>query len=264
MAKGALAYVQGNSFIHRLNPITVLTYTLSITVLGIGVGQIWILMLVFAFNMVLVYKAGVIKSFMGMFLRVTIPIVVPMFIIDTLFYPGSKTILYQLGPLMIRYEGLMFAATVISRLLAILSAYFMMVLVIHPRDLMIALGNRGVSPKIGYLVLSTLQLIPYIQQTAERILDAQRSRGLSLKGSIFKRFKSYIPLMAPVVMGSFASLEIRAMALEVRGFNLPNRRVYIREVADTPQDAVLRRVIMVIAGLILVVSIYFHYFAKAG
>ena len=152
----------------------------------------------------------------------------------------------------------MFASMIVSRLLAILSAYFMMVLVIQPRDLMIALGKRGVSPKVGYLVLATLQLIPYIQQTAERILDAQRSRGLSLKGSVIKRLRSYLPLMAPVVMGSFASLEIRAMALEVRGFNLTNQRTYIREVVDTPRDRILRRAILIVAFIILVASIYFR------
>ncbi len=261
MATSALAYVQGNSFIHKLNPITVLTYTLCITLLGIGVGQIWVLLLVFVLNILLILKAGVIKNFMGMFLRVTLPIVIPMFIINTLFYPGSKTILYTLGPLMIRYEGLMFASTVISRLLAILSAYFLMVLVIDPRDLMIALGNRGISPKVGYLILSTLQLIPYIQQTAARILEAQQSRGLSLKGGLLQRFKSYLPLMAPVVMGSFASLEIRAMALEVRGFNLKTKRVYIREVFDTQRDQFLRRGFIVVTIMILIVSVYFKYFA---
>jgi len=256
MRKSALAYVPGNSFIHRLNPLTVLTYALCITVLGIGIGQIWLLLLIFVFNMLLVVSAGVLRNFLYMFVRVTLPIAIPMFIIDSLFYPGSKTLLFTLGPVAVRYEGLMFASTVISRLLSILSAYFLMVLVIHPRDLMIALGERGVSPRIGYLVLSTLQLIPYIQQTAERILDAQRSRGLSLKGSLVKRFKSYLPLMAPVVMGSFSSLEIRAMALEVRGFNLPTKRVYIREVVDSPRDRALRRLVVIGALLLLALSIY--------
>jgi len=256
MQKSALAFVPGDSFIHHLNPITIVTYVLGVTVLGIGISQIWLLLIIFVFNLLLIMEARVMRSFLYMFIRVTLPIIIPMFIIDSLFYPGSKTILYSFGPLAIRYEGLMFALTVISRLLSILSAYFLMVLVIHPRDLMIALGEHGVSPKVGYLMLATLQLIPYIQQTAERILDAQRSRGLSLKGSLVKRIKSYLPLMAPVVMGSFSSLEIRAMALEVRGFNLPIKRVYIREVLDTPKDSRLRFVIISGAVLLLALSIY--------
>ncbi len=134
MRKSALAYVAGDFFIHKLNPITILTYTLAVTLLGIGVGQIGWLLVIFAFNLILVIKAGVLREFSWMFLRVTTPIVVMMFVIDSLFYPGSKTILFHLGPLAIRQEGFMFASMIVSRLSAILSAYFMMVLVIHPRD----------------------------------------------------------------------------------------------------------------------------------
>lgn len=257
--KAALAYVHRNSYFHGLNPFTILIYTGCITLLGIAVSQIWVLNLIFIVNLILVWRAQVMRDFLKMFLRITLPIVIPMLLLNTFFNPASSTVLFKIGPIAVKEEGLMFAITVISRLLAILSAYFFMVLVVHPRDLMITLGNRGVSPKFGYLVLSTLQFIPHIQQTATRILDAQQSRGLSLKGNIFKRFKSYVPLMAPVVMGGFTSMEIRAMALEVRGFNLKTKPVYIRDVPDTSQDKLLRKVIFAFTLIIVISSIYFAY-----
>ena len=102
--------------------------------------------------------------------------------------------------------------------------------------------------------MSTLQLIPYIQLTAERILDAQRSRGLSLKGNLLKRVKNYLPLMTPVVIGGFSTLEVRAMAMEVRGINLTTTRNYIQEVPDCTSDRVLRWVIIVISVLVLTAS----------
>ncbi len=48
------------------------------------------------------------------------------------------------------------------------------------------------------------------------------------------------------------------MALEVRGFNLTNKRIYIREVADTVRDRYLRRGIMIAAFIVLAASIYFR------
>ena len=67
MRKSALAYVAGDFFIHKLNPITILTYTLAVTLLGIGVGQIGWLLVIFAFNLILAIKAGVLREFSWMF-----------------------------------------------------------------------------------------------------------------------------------------------------------------------------------------------------
>lgn len=260
MPKSALAYVPESSWIHSLNPMTLITYVLTITVLGLAVSQIWILALLFLMNIILVKSAKVLKNFMYMFVRVTLPIVIPLLIVHTLFNNAGVTILYQVGPLKVRYEGLMFALNIIFRLLPLLSAYFLFVLVVSPRRLMIALYDRGVSAKIGYLVLSTLQLVPYIEQTAQRILDAQRSRGLSLKGSLIKRFKSYLPLITPVVVGGFSSLEIRAMAIEVRGISIKTKRIYLTQVPDRKLDKILRWVIIASAVALLVFSVVQKYF----
>lgn len=256
MSQSALAYIPKESWLHSLNPITVVTYVLCITVLGLTVTQIWLLTLLFFLSMFFVLSAGVIRNFMYMFVRVTLPIVIPLFLVHAFFNPAGKTILYSLGPLSIKLEGVLFASNILFRLLSILAAYFMLVLVVSPRHLMITLSDRGVSPKVGYLVLSTLQLIPHIEQTAQRILDAQRSRGLSLKGSLIKRFKSYLPLMGPVVMGGFSTLEIRAMAMEVRGLNLKTKRNYIIEVPDRKIDKILRWIIVIVSVAVLALSIY--------
>jgi energy-coupling factor transporter transmembrane protein EcfT len=58
-----------------------------------------------------------------------------------------------------------------------------------------------------------------------------------------------------MVIGSFSSLEIKAMALEVRGFDLPTRRVYITEVPDTRLDHTIRVALVVLSVLLIGVSI---------
>lgn len=249
MARFTLAFARGDSPLHRLNPLTLGLYAMCVTALGI-VGRPPLMIGLFVLSTALALMAGVGRPFIGMLLRIIIPIAIPLFIIQTLFNPIGKTVLYQLGPLAVKQEGLTFAISVITRLVALVAAYFLLVLVVHPRHLVIALEERGMSPKLGYLLLSTLQLVPQIQRTAETILDAQRSRGLHTKGSLWVRFSAYVPLMGPVVQGSLSSLEIRAMALETRGFNLPNRKVYLY----VPQDGLLDRMLrwgMVMATLAL-------------
>lgn len=254
MARFTLAFARGDSPLHRLNPLTLGTYALGVTLVGM-VGLPPLMIALFLVSAVLAVVGRVSRPFVGMLLRIIIPIAIPLFIIQTLFNPIGRTVIYQLGPLAVKQEGLDFAISVITRLLALVAAYFLLVLVVQPRDLVIALEQRGMSPKLGYLLLSTLQLVPQIQRTAETILDAQRSRGLRTQGNLWVRFTAYVPLMGPVVQGSLSSLEIRAMALETRGFNLPNRKVYLHVPDDPPRDRLLRWALAAITAVLIVGSI---------
>jgi energy-coupling factor transport system permease protein len=254
MSSFTLAFARGDSPLHRLNPLTVGMYAVCVTVLGM-VGRPPLMIGLFCLTAVLAVVGRVGRPFIGMLLRIIIPIAIPLFIIQSLFNPIGRTVIYELGPLAVKQEGLDFAVSVITRLLALVAAYFLLVLVVQPRDLVIALEQRGMSPKLGYLLLSTLQLVPQIQRTAETILDAQRSRGLRTKGSLWVRFSAYVPLMGPVVQGSLSSLEIRAMALETRGFNLPNRKVHLRVPEDTPRDRLLRWGMAAATLVLIVVSV---------
>lgn len=258
MARFTQVFVKADSPLHRLYPLTLATYAVCISLLGI-VSQPALLLGLFVVTAALARVGRVGRPFTVMMLRILIPIAIPLFIIQTLFNPIGRTVLYQIGPLAVKQEGLQFAISVITRLLALVAAYFLLVLTVHPRDLVITLEQRGISPKLGYLILSTLQLVPQIQYTAETILDAQRSRGLRLKGSLLQRFRAYIPLMGPVVMGSLASLEIRAMALEARGFNLPRRKAYLRIPVDTPTDRRLRRLMWGATVLLAAVSLVLRF-----
>jgi energy-coupling factor transport system permease protein len=251
----ALAYLKKDSVIHRLNPITLLYYAVCMTFIGFIVTQPQLLAIIFLFSVLLVAIAKVFRQFFKMYSILFGPVVLALFLIYPFLYPGAKVVLFKLGPLNVYSEGLMFATNTSLRLMGIVSAYFFLVLVTYPRNLMIALEEHKTSPKLSYLILTTLQLVPYLQQTAERILDAQRSRGLSVTGNILQRARSFIPLITPMVIGSFSSLEIKAMALEVRGFDLPTRRVYITEVPDTRLDHTIRVALVVLSVLLIGVSI---------
>ena len=255
MTRFTQAFIEADSPLHRLHPLTIATYVLCVTVLG-AFGRPLLLVGTFALTAGLAWVGRVGRPFLIMMLRIIIPIGIPMFIIQSLFNPIGRTVIYEIGPLAIKQEGLDFATSVITRLLALVGAYFLLVLVVHPRDLVIALEKRGMSPKLGYVLLSTLQLVPQIQRTAETILDAQRSRGLRMKGNLLHRFRSYLPLMGPVVMGSLDALEIRALALEARGFNLPNKKVYLRTLVDTTIDRWIRWFLIFITTVLIGGSLY--------
>src|SRR5699024_2548130 len=96
-----------------------------------------------------------------------------------------------------------------------------------PDELVERLIKMGLSPKIGYVLLSVLQIIPQMRGTMGKITDAQRSRGMETEGNLFIRIKAFFPLIGPVVLNSLNDTRERAIALEMRGFNTKHKRTFL-------------------------------------
>ena len=61
-----------------------------------------------------------------------------------------------------------------------------------------------------------------------KITDAQRARGMETEGKLWVRFKSFLPLLGPVVLNSLKETRERSIALEIRGFNAKGKRTFCR------------------------------------
>ena len=120
-----------------------------------------------------------------------------------------------------------------------------------PSDLIESLVRRGLSPRLGYVLGSVLQIIPEMVGTMETITDAQRSRGMETEGKLLVRIKAFIPLIGPLVMNSLVSTRERSMALEVRAFNSKSKKTFINE----EQKSGLSKIIKIFLIVLLVASI---------
>ena len=123
----------------------------------------------------------------------------------------------------------------------------------HPKALVTALVERGVSHKIGYSYLAGVELIRDMRRRAREILDAQRSRGFDTEGSLLRRAHTLLALLKPLLVGALVSVETRSLALESRGFSLPGRRTSTVPLTDSPLDAAIRWLAL-LATLLGVVS----------
>ena len=112
------------------------------------------------------------------------------------------------------------------------AAFGVLILTTKPDDLVEALLQKGMSPKFGYVLLSVLQIIPQMAALTGKITDAQRARGMETEGRLWVRFKTFIPLLGPVVLNSLTETRERSIALEVRGFNAKGKRTCLYENED--------------------------------
>ena len=177
-------------------------------------------------------------------LLLTLPIAISVLVVNLFFYPAGKDLLFSVGPIRGTAEGLAFALETLARIGAISGAITLFYLTTTPSELVLDLERRGVSPRIAFVALASVQTVPAMVDRAATITAAQRARGLDTEGSLWRRLRGVLPLAGPVLLGSIAQIEERTMALESRAFTRPGRRTLLWSPPDTTVQRVSRWVLI--------------------
>jgi energy-coupling factor transport system permease protein len=170
----------------------------------------------------------------------------PIVLLNGLIFPGARDVLVPLGPLAITREGLEFGLVVAGRVVAAFAAASAFALSTRPDDLMEALVERGVSPRLAFALLFALQSIPRLGRRAGRITDAARSRGLRTSGSLARRGRALSPLAGALVVSTLLDVRDRTIALESRGFSSGAARTAYRVVPWRRADVLATRVALLL------------------
>lgn len=185
-------------------------------------------------------------------LLLSLPIAISALLVNLFFYPEGVTVLIQVGPITATAEGLGFAVELLARIGAISGAITLFYLTTPPGELVLDLEHRGVSPRIAFVALASVQTVPAMVERAATITAAQRARGLDTQGSIWRRVRGVLPLAGPVLLGSIGEVEERSMALEARGFTRPGRRTLLWWPTDSDRQRLARWLLVVGVPLLIV------------
>ena len=241
-------YLPRNSSFHRLHPLTKLVLAGVSMLVGLALpGVAGAYALVVCYVLPLALWGRVARRLLRTSLPIVLPFAFSVFVIQSIFWQGG-TIVYSLGPVSVKLEGLVFAAASTGRILVVVCSFLLLAFTVRPDRLMIALSQRGLPPSLTYIVLSTIQIVPRFQARAQTILEAQQSRGLSLEGNLLQRAGGLLPLVAPLILGSIVDVEQRAIALEARAFKRDAPKSSFLVLADSHGQAWLR---LALIGLIL-------------
>lgn len=190
------------------------------------------------------------KRFLTTCAKVIWPFMLSLFPIQG-FFAAGHTVLFELGPFSYTLEGMLLAVDYSTRILVGISAALLLMFVTRPDHLMQALTERGFPHQVGYIVVTTLQIIPRFQAKAQMILNAQRSRGLETEGPLLHRLRMLLPLVGPLILGSIIDIDERAVALEARAFNHTAAKTHLNRLRDSRVQTILRRLVIVgILGLV--------------
>lgn len=245
----------GDGWLHRLHPYPRLLLLAVAIVAPFALPEPASALLI-ALGLGAGLTAGLGRPFVRRALVGSLPVVVPIVLVNGFFYPGAEDVIAALGPLRLTSEGLWFGLPIAARFVAAFIAVVAFATATRPDDLMVALVERGVDRGLAFVVLAALQAIPRLTARAHRIVEAQRARGLDTGGSIAGRAHGLLPLLGPLVVASLLDVRDRSLVLEARAFSAPGPRTSYRTLVARPVDALVGRLaLVVLVGLVVVAGL---------
>ena len=238
-------FVKRDSPIHRLNPMTKVVLALALVLIAFSSPWYWTPQAIFLLAIIpLTLIARVAKEYWSFFLKIILPTVSFLFVMQALFLPGESRIIFDIFGLEVTELSAQLALRNATRIAVMVSSFTILLLTTHPSELMSDLTRRGLPGQFAYVIIASLQIIPQMQAKAQTIISAQRSRGLDTQSSFFRRLGAIVPLVGPLVFGSLVEVEERAIAIEARGFTSTRVKTSLYEIPDPSPERVIRWILI--------------------
>lgn len=183
------------------------------------------------------------------------PVIVSLVLVQGFFFPEGERVVFTVGPFNLTLEGLGFAGLIATRLIFMVAPILVALTTTHPVDLALALTRAGLSVEVTYVLLAAVQLLPDMQARGRAILEAQQSRGMAAGGTMARRLKALIPLVSPLLMSALHDAEMRALALDARGFRSAGVRTSVRELTDSKLQRTFRWALPAASGVTLLLAL---------
>lgn len=250
-------YYPAKSPVHALDPRVKLLLTALVV---IGIFFVHDLALLLAAAMLVPLLASVAKlpfRWLARGLRPLLFILFLTFFIHAFFTPGD--VLLGLGPVNVTFSGLRNGIFYSLRLALVILFSSFITGTTTPVQLTEAIESimsplkrfRFPAHEIALMMTIALRFIPTLLTEAETIIKAQKARGADFEsGHIFRRAKSFVPLLIPLFVSAFRRADELALAMEARGYTGGEGRTRMRVLKVGTAD-----IAWLVAGVIVVAAL---------
>jgi energy-coupling factor transport system permease protein len=187
-------YIPGNTWLHRLYPLTKLTLAIIIFYIGfiffnpVVSYALSLVGLVFAAALGRKYLASVVNP-----LILIMPAIFAMIFFQAFFPIVSHPRPFHFLFSTIYYNGLYYGLELSGRIILVIIWVILLIVTINPGDLFTSLRKIGFPYIFGFMVITMLQFVPILLMESQTITEAQQSRGLKLSG-----FRAILPNLVPL------------------------------------------------------------------
>ena len=230
----AFRFKQKDTFMHRLDPRTTFFMAVSFSIIGMLFLQIIPLLLILLSMLPFILLARSTRQ----------------------WFKSLQGLAYLAGFILIInsfFISFSFALSTVFRLVALMTAFSLFFLTVHPDDFALALIKMRIPYEFAFAFSMAVRYVPTIATETETIRDAQMSRGLELeRGNVIQKVRNYIPILIPIIVSSIRRALQVAESLESRAFGSTATRTSLYDLRLRKRDYVM----MLLTTLALAFALY--------
>ena len=242
-------YVDGDSVLHRLNPVTKLALAAAIILATFLADTYPMLLELLALTFALAAYARALSGIVSL-AKLMVPLSVVMMVLQTAFVRTGDPLFAW-----VTTDGLVTGSKAALRLLGVALPLILMLTVTKLNDLANAVVEvLHVPYRYAFTFTTALRFVPVFSQEMNAIMEAQTARGVEYdtKNPLLK-LRLMLPLCVPLLVSSVGKTDATALAAEQRGFYLRTRESSYKRYPMRGVDlaVLLASVALVVVGVAL-------------
>lgn len=239
-------------WIHRLDPRSTFLSSVILLVGLFFIGRLQTLIPVLILLHLIILTARIPLSALMKQWRQFLPLMLFILVLRPLLQRQGETLWFQWRFIEIYKESVL-SAVLLALRLPLLVILCNVPLMTHQQNVMIrGFVALGLPYRMGLILILSLRFIPYFRESLERIDEAQRMRGLQLKGKGIRRI---LPKLVTLMVWALRTSQNLSYALETRGLGLSERPSFLVELEWKARDTAVLLGAMFISGGIILLSL---------
>ena len=257
--KGFLDYLQGDSILHRMHPLTKIFVAALLCASAFVSSDFFYLIGIIVFDILLGVigegktHSGLLKRTLGIF-RGLFKMSVFLFVLQILVIRTGEIVVPLGSEFGITDVGIRNGLLLVLRLTGATLPLSVLISVINLNDLSNTMVKELHIPyKYAFTFTSAIRFIPVFSSEMSGIIESQKARGVDFDvKNPFKKIGMILPLCFPLLMGAVRKIEFTSTAAELRGFYFRTRESCTKTYKHHFRDFVFTLIgLAVLAGSII-------------
>ena len=223
--KEIMQYINKDSFLHGMNPLSKLLAVAGIILLSVFTTNPEVLALLVAGIFLAALGAGLQQELIKQ-LKLLVFLSFTLILLTIFTLKSGETIGYLIPPETFAAGGIIpitsgaldFGLVLSLRFFAMLFAFQLLVVTTKPSDLMKALLAIHIPVDYVLMFVIALRFIPSLQIEGQRIHEAQLARGYNPGKGLKGKIRSLKPLLVPLVANSLGRTQVLGLTMDMRGY----------------------------------------------
>ena len=246
------SYVPGESFFHRLNPLTAFAAAFFVCIAAaVSSSSLFVLALI-VLLLACSACAGMLKQSVKLVLGLGSLALIAL-VLQVVFV-RTGTVYWQYGSLAVTSDGISSGVLVVLKIVCMvlpLSLAFSVIPVSALSDELVR--TCGLPYKYAFAATTAIRFIPLFMDEMSQIMEAQKARGVQFDTrNVLKKISLMVPLAVPLLIDSVKRTDAIAIGAELRGFSLRTRTSALRSYPVGMRDAATVAVCLALCAVAIV------------